>query len=93
MSNSFVTSWTVALQAPLSMGFPREEYWSGLPFSSPGDLLDPVIEPGSPALTGGLFTTEAPGSPNELWSHANSVMAFVGNPNESFCILVKLWEI
>ena len=45
-----VTPWTVALQAPLSMGFPRQEYWSGLPFPSPGDLPDPGIEPGSPAL-------------------------------------------
>ena len=46
----FVTPWTIALQAPLSMGFPRQEYWSGLPFPSPEDLLDPGIKPGSPAL-------------------------------------------
>ena len=46
----FVTPWTVAYQAPLSMGFPRQEYWSGLPFPSPGDLPDPGIEPRSPAL-------------------------------------------
>ena len=50
MSISFATPWTVALQAPLSMEFPRQEYWSGLPFPSPGDLLDPGIEPTSPAL-------------------------------------------
>ena len=49
MSSSFATPWTVALQAPLSMGFPRQEYWSGLPFPSPGDLPDPGIEPRSPA--------------------------------------------
>ena len=49
MFNS-VTSWTVASQAPLSMEFSRQEYWSGLPFSSPGDLPDPGIEPTSPAL-------------------------------------------
>ena len=42
--------WTVACQAPLSMEFSRQEYWSGLPFPSPGDLPDPGIEPGSPAL-------------------------------------------
>ena len=42
--------WTVASQAPLSMGFSRQEYWSELPFFSPGDLLDPEIEPGSPVL-------------------------------------------
>ena len=46
----FATSWTVAHQAPLSMGFSRQEYWSGLPFPSPGDLHDPGIEPTSPAL-------------------------------------------
>ena len=46
----FVTPWTVAHQAPLSMGFSRQEYWSGLPFPSPEDLLNPGVEPGSPAL-------------------------------------------
>ena len=45
----FVTPWTVAHQAPLSMGFSRQEYWSGLPFPSPGDLPDPGIKPTSPA--------------------------------------------
>ena len=51
----FVTPWTVARQAPLSMGFPREEYWSGWPFPSLGNLPDPGIEPGSPTLAGGFF--------------------------------------
>ena len=46
----FTTLWTVAHQAPLSMGFSRQDYWSGLPFPSPGDLPDPGIEPGSPTL-------------------------------------------
>ena len=46
----FVTPWTVAHQAPLSMGFSRQEYWSGLPFLSPRDLPNPGTEPGSPAL-------------------------------------------
>ena len=46
----FATPWTVAYQAPLSMGFSRQERWSGLPFPSPGDLPDPGIEPRSPAL-------------------------------------------
>ena len=50
--------WTVAHQAPLSMGFSRQEYWSGLPFPSPGDLPDPGIKPESAALAGGFFTTE-----------------------------------
>ena len=46
----FATPWTIAFQAPLSMEFSRQEYWSGLPFRSQGDLPDPGIEPGSPAL-------------------------------------------
>ena len=62
MSLSFVTLWTVACQAPLSMEFPRQEYWNGLPFPSPGDLPDdPGIELATPALAGGFFTTEPPG--------------------------------
>ena len=56
--------WTVDHQAPLSMGFPRQEYWSGLPFAAPGDLPDPEIEPGSPPLAGRFFTTEPPGKPS-----------------------------
>ena len=50
--------WTVACQAPLSMGFSRQEYWSGLPFPSPGDLLIPGIEPGSSALQVDCLPTE-----------------------------------
>ena len=57
------TPWTVAHQAPLSMGFSRQEYWSGLTFPPPGDLLDPEDEPLSPALAGRFFTTEPPGNP------------------------------
>ena len=53
------TPWTIALQVPLPMGFPRHEYWSELPFPPPGDLFHPRIKPASPALTGGLFTTSA----------------------------------
>ena len=49
MSDSFVTPWTVACQAPLSMGFPRQKYWTGLPFPSPGDLPNPGTKPTSPA--------------------------------------------
>ena len=55
--------WTTAFQAALFMGFSRQEYWSGSPFSSPGDLPDPGIEPVSPAFAGGLFTTEPPRKP------------------------------
>ena len=56
----FATLWTVAHQAPLSMGLSRQEYWSGMPFPSPKDLSDPGMEPASPvspALAGGFFTT------------------------------------
>ena len=56
-----MTPWTEAHQAPLFMEFSRQEYWSGLPFPSLGDPLDPGIEPASPALAGGFFTTEPPG--------------------------------
>ena len=52
-----------SLQAPLSMGFPRQEDWSGSPFPSPGDRPDPGMEAASLALAGGLFTTESPGQP------------------------------
>ena len=52
-------------QAPLSVVFPREEYWSGLPFPSPGDLPNPEIKPTFPALAGSSFTAEAPGRPKE----------------------------
>ena len=48
--------WTIGLQVPLSMEFSSQEYWSGLPFPSPGDLPDPEIEPRSPVLTGRFFT-------------------------------------
>ena len=52
--------WTIAHEAPLSMGFSRQEYWSGLPFPSPGDLPDPDIEPGSPALQADALPSEPP---------------------------------
>ena len=61
---TFLTPWTVAHQAPLSMGFFRQEYWSGLPFSSPGDPPDPGIKPISPTsleLAGRSFTTVSHG--------------------------------
>ena len=55
--------WTIACQAPLSMGFSRQEYWSGLPFAPPGDLPDSGSKHVSPALAGGFFTTELRGKP------------------------------
>ena len=62
--SNFPTPWTVAHQAPLSMGFSQQEYWSGLPLPSPGDLPTPGTEPTfpeSPALSDGFLTTEPPG--------------------------------
>ena len=53
--HNFATPWTVDCQAPLSMGFHKQEHWSELPFPSPGDLADSGIEPTSPALAGGFF--------------------------------------
>ena len=66
----FATLWTVACQAPLSMEFSRQEYWSGLPFPSPGHLPNPGIKPVSlmsPALAGGFFTTSATWEAPELF--------------------------
>ena len=57
----FVTPWTIAYQAPRSMGFSRQECWSGLPFSSPGNLPDPGIEPRSPTLQANALPSEPPG--------------------------------
>ena len=63
MTEQLNTAQTIAHQALLFMGFPGQEYWSGLPFPSLGDLPNPGIKPESPALTGGFFTTEPPGKP------------------------------
>ena len=62
----FVTPWTVAYQAPPSMGFSRQEYWSGLPFPSPGDLSDPGIKPGPPEFQADALTSEPPGNQDTL---------------------------
>ena len=71
------TPWTVARQALLAMGFPKQEYCSGLPFPSLGDLSGPGIEPVSPAIAGGFFTTEPPGKPTK-----EDPYSLVGSP---FC--------
>ena len=60
----FATPWTVAYQAPLSMGFSRQEYWSGLPFPFPGDLPNPGIKPRPPELQADALPSEPPGKPN-----------------------------
>ena len=64
----FATPWTVAYQAPRSMGFSRQEYWSGVPFPSPGDLPNPGIEPGSPVLQTDALPSEPLGKPWEFSS-------------------------
>ena len=79
-----MSPWTVAHQAPLSMGFPRQEYWSGLPFPS-RDLPDPGITSVSPVLAGGFFTAESLGKPpysstcilNDTWSGGHSGILFL----------------
>ena len=63
--------WTVALQAPLSMEFSRQEYWSGLPCPSPGDLPDPGMDPGSPAL-------QADSLPSEPWVEGHRIRMTAG---------------
>ena len=66
---TLVTPWTVTLQAPLSMGFPRQEHWSGLPFPPPGDLPNPEIEPASPAWAGGFSIPQSHWGSLELCTH------------------------
>ena len=65
MSDSLRPPWTITYQALQSMEFSRQEYWSGLPFPSPGDLPDPGIEPGSPTLQADVLSSEPPGKPWE----------------------------
>ena len=75
----FATLWTVAHQAPLSMGVSRQEYWTGLPCLPPGDLPDPGIEPKSlksPALAGRFFTTSATWEAHSAWIGGQNLLAF-----------------
>ena len=93
MSNSFVTPGTIAHHALLSMGFPRQEYWSGLPFLSPGELLDPGIEPPFPALAGGFYSTEPPAKSNRKFSNVLSRLFYAGCGRGSKCTLrTFLWH-
>ena len=62
----FATPWTVAYQAPPSMEFSRQEYWSGVTFPSPGDLPNSGIEPGYPTLQADALTSEPPGKPKQI---------------------------
>ena len=76
----FLTPWTVARWAPLSMAFSRQEHWSGLPFPSPGCLPHPGIEPESltsPALAGGVFTTSTTGAAQACWTQRKKARSCV----------------
>jgi len=70
-SDSFATPRTIAHQASPSVGFPRQEYWSGVPFPFPGDVHNTGTEPESPALADRFFTTEPPGKPNKYMLNNN----------------------
>ena len=72
----FPTPWTVARHAPLSMGYSRQEYWSGLPFPSPGDLSNPGIKPRSPALQADTLSSEPPGKPAHILPITNPADSF-----------------
>ena len=77
MSDSFAAPWTVAPQAPLSMEFSRQEYWSGFPFPSPGYLLDPGIKAVSPVLGGKFFTNEPPGRTRIITDEINTMFGTI----------------
>ena len=72
----FATPWAVAHQDPQFMGFSRQEYWSGVPFPSPGDLPNPVIEPGSPALQADALLSELPWKPMKAIDHQNYISGY-----------------
>ena len=73
----FVTLWTVAHQAPLSVGFSRQEHWSGLSCPLPGDLPNPGIEPGSPALQADSSLSEPPGMPHGRGIYLNIILEYI----------------
>ena len=82
--------YCVALQAPLSMGFPRQEYWSGLPSASPGDIPNPEIEPSFLALAGRFFTIEPPGKPRWNFRHQTN-RACLGQRELSLYLPERQW--
>ena len=91
MSDSFATPWNITHQAPLSLGFSRQEYWSGFLFPSPGDLPNPGIEPMSPTLAGRFFTTERPRKlPNSVSTSVNFQHIFFLLCSITFAFLLAL---
>ena len=90
MSDSFVTPWTVAYQVPLSVGFSRKEFWSGLPFLSPGDIPDSGIKPRSPTLQADALPSELPGKlqydPGSIPGSGRSTGEGKGNSFQCSCL-------
>ena len=86
-----MTPWAVAHQAPLSIGFPRQEYWSGLPFPFPGNLLNPGIESRSPALQVDSLLTEPPGKPSIYASQ--STLDFFSHNTYVVCKYILICKI
>ena len=93
----FPTLWTVAHQAPLCMGFSRQEYWSGLPFLSPGDLPDPGMEPSSPALPADTLISEPPGKHegvDKIWDYLkDKTIVFRKVTKRKKSVLFLWWKI
>ena len=87
----FATLWTVAHQAPLSIGFSRQEYWSGLPLPSPGDLPNPGIEPGSPTLQADVLASEPLGKPHRCPVYKFFSTVFLGSVYVHWNIFVFLF--
>ena len=91
VSDSFLTPRSVAHKAPLSMRFPSQGYWSGLPFLSPSNLINPKIKSGSPALAGELFTTEPPGKLPANWPTACFCKWSYWNRSHTHSLTCCLW--
>ena len=89
MPHSFTTPWTVARQAPLSMGFPRQECWSGLPFPFPGDLPNPGIKPRSPALQADSLPAEPQGKPDLVFPSLENFSTVVIHTVKGFGVVNK----
>ena len=88
VSNSFGTPWTVAYQGPLST-FSRQEYWSGFPFPSPGDLPDPGIKSGSPVFQADSLPSEPPGKPHNTCRKNNSVNCVISQLKVVYSVFIS----
>ena len=86
----FATPWTVAHEAPPSMGFSRQEYWSGLPFPSPGDLPDPGIEPWSPALQADALPSKPPGKHTAIQKTISKDLLYSTEDSPHYSIIIYM---